>query len=172
MLKKRLSSEMFSGRFILVIMFVQVTSSPHYLNSNGLAERTVKTIKAMLKSTDPHLALLSHCSTELSWCNLSPAQFLMGRRIRSTVPEIVENLLPEWSYLKRFREQERQYKEQQKKYYDKRHRIQQLADIPDDQPVWVNTNSRQQPGRIITTTEAPQSYLVDTPSGRVRRNRQ
>ena len=153
--------------------FVQITSSPHYPRSNGLAERTVKTVKAMLeKSTDPHLALLSYRSTELSWCNLSPAQLLMGRRIRSTVPEISKNFLPEWTYLKRFREQERQYKEQQVKYHDKRHRARPLADIPDNQPVWVNTDSQQQPGRIVTTAEAPRSYLVDTSSGRVRRNRQ
>ena len=96
----------------------------------------------------------------------------MGRRIRSTVPEISKNFLPEWTYLKRFREQERQYKEQQVKYHDKRHRARPLADIPDNQPVWVNTDSQQQPGRIVTTAEAPRSYLVDTSSGRVRRNRQ
>ena len=53
--------------------FVQITSSPDYPRSSGLSERTVKTVKAMLeKSNDPHLALLSYRSTELSWCNLSP----------------------------------------------------------------------------------------------------
>ena len=51
------------------------------------------------KSTGPHLALLSHRSTGLSWCNLSPAQLLMGRRIRSTVPEISKNFLQDWAYV-------------------------------------------------------------------------
>ena len=38
------------------------------------------------KSTEPHLALLSYCSTEFPWCDLSPAQLLMGRKIRSIMP--------------------------------------------------------------------------------------
>ena len=58
------------------------------------------------------------------------------------------------------------------KYHDKSHRARPLVDIPDNQPVWVNTDNQQQPGRIVTTAEAPRSYLVDTSSGRVRRNRQ
>ena len=153
--------------------FTQVTSSPHYPRSNGLAEKAVKTVKAMLKkSKDPHLALLSYRSTEFSWCSLSPAQLLMGRRIRSTLPQILENLIPDWPYLKKFEEQDRQYKRKQKKNYDKRHRVRPLADISDDQPVWVNTDGQQQQGRTVTNTEAPRSYLVDVPSGRIRRNRQ
>ena len=153
--------------------FTQVTSSPHYPRSNGLAERTVKTVKAMLeKSKDPYLALLSYRSTEFSWCGLSPAQLLMGRRIRSTLPQVLHNLIPKWQYLKKFEEQDRQYKRKQKRNYDKRHRVRSLADIPDDQPVWVDTDGQQQQGRTVTNTEALRSYLVGVPSGRVRRNRQ
>ena len=67
-----------------------VISSPHYPRSNGLAERTVKTVKAMLeKSKDLHQALLSYRSTKFSRCSLSPAQLLMGRMIRGTLAQIL-----------------------------------------------------------------------------------
>ena len=95
--------------------FTQVTSSPHYPRSNGLAKRTVKTVKAILeKSKEPHLAPLSYFSTEFSCCGLRPAQLLMGRRIRSTLPQVLHNLIQKWSYLKKFEEQDRQYKKKQK----------------------------------------------------------
>jgi len=62
--------------------FVHVTSSPHYPQSNGLAERAVKTVKKLLKeSTDQCLALLSYWTTPLPWCGLSPAELSQGRRL-------------------------------------------------------------------------------------------
>ena len=100
--------------------------------------RELSTVKAMLeKSKDPHLALYScsYHSTEFLWCSLNPAtQLLMGRRIRSTSPQTL-HLIPKWPYLKKFEEQDRQYKRKQKRNYDKRHRVWSLVDIPDDQPV-------------------------------------
>ena len=76
--------------------FEHITSSPHYPRSNGLAERTVKTIKnLMYKSTDLNLLLLNYRSTSLHWCNLSPSELLMGRRIRTTVPQVSDQLTPQ-----------------------------------------------------------------------------
>ena len=44
--------------------FCHVMSSPHFPQSNGQAERTVRTIKKLLKeSDDPHMALLTYRTT-------------------------------------------------------------------------------------------------------------
>ena len=59
--------------------FNHVKSSPYYPQSNGLAERMVKTIKSLLQETlDTYLALLSYRATPLPWCQLSPAELVNG----------------------------------------------------------------------------------------------
>lgn len=65
--------------------FQHKTSSPGYPQSNGLAERTVQTVKNLLKKAkgsgeDPYLSLLSYRNTPLSDAG-SPAQLLMSRRL-------------------------------------------------------------------------------------------
>ena len=75
------------GEFAKNFNFKHVTSSPHHPQGNSEAERAIKTAKKLLKgNTDPNLPLLAYRSTPLSWCQLSPAQLLMRRQIRSTVP--------------------------------------------------------------------------------------
>ncbi len=54
-------------------------SSPGYPQSNGLAERTVQTVKRVLKKAlcsgeDIYLALLSLCNTPVTGLSISPAQ--------------------------------------------------------------------------------------------------
>ena len=54
--------------------------------ANGEAERAVETIKAIFhKTNDTYLGLLAYRSTPLE-NGYSPAELLMGRKIRSTVP--------------------------------------------------------------------------------------
>ena len=62
-------------------------------------------------------------------------------------------------------------KERQKETYNRQHRVRPVPTLPDDTPVWVNTQGRQVPGRVITTADTPRSYVVEVPSGQVRRNR-
>ena len=129
----------------------------------------VQTLKSLIgKSSDPYLALLAYRSTPLPWCGLSPAQLLMGRPLRTDVPQLPANLTPEWSYLPEFWEKDRMEKLKQKANYDRRHRV---RDLSEDESVWVHTRNRTGPGRVITSADAPRSYVVETESGDIRRNR-
>ena len=152
--------------------FRHITTSPHYPQANGLAERTVKMVKSLLEnSSDPYKALLSYRATPMPWCALSPAELLMGRRIRTDIPQVKESYVPEWPHITNFRRLDERYKQSQKEHYDKRHRVRTLPPLPEDQPVWVGTRGLQTPGRVSHAADAPRSYVVETASGQVRRNR-
>ena len=77
-------------RFAEQYDFKHVTSSPLYPQSNGKAEKGVHILKQLLKKaadsdSDPYLALLSYRATPLE-CGLSPAELLMNRKLRTTLP--------------------------------------------------------------------------------------
>ena len=77
--------------------FHHITPSPYYPQANGLAERMVRTVKKSLEhSTDPYRALLSYRATPLPWCELSPAELLMGRKIRTDIPQVKSHPVPKW----------------------------------------------------------------------------
>ena len=85
--------------------FWHISTSPHYPQANGLAaKRMVRTVKGLLEhSSDPYKALLSYRATPLPWCGLSPAELLMGRRIRTNTPEVKTNFIPQWPYIDKFK---------------------------------------------------------------------
>ena len=84
--------------------FQHITSSPLFPQSNGQAERMVQTIKKLFnKSDDIYQGLLSYRSTPLPRCNLSPAELLMGRRLRTLLPLTDKQLIPQWNYLPEFK---------------------------------------------------------------------
>ena len=146
--------------------------SPRYPQSNRLVERMVQTIKAMLKkSQDPHIAVLSYRATPHPWCGYSPAELCMGRRIRTAVPQSNMMLIPQWSYLKEFKVKNAEFKKKQKEQFDSRHGAKELPEIPDDSAVWITSEDKPIPGRIVTADETPRSYVVETESGELRRNR-
>ncbi len=77
-------------KFAVQYDFKHVTSSPHYAQSNGQAEKGVHILKQLLKKaadsdSDPYLALLSYRASPLQ-CGLSPAELLMKRKLRTTLP--------------------------------------------------------------------------------------
>ena len=80
--------------FAQVYDFQHTTTSPYFLQSNGFAERMVKTVKKLLEhSADPYKSILSYRATPLPWCGLSPAELLMGRRIRTDIPQVKDNFI-------------------------------------------------------------------------------
>ncbi|XP_016139457.1 uncharacterized protein K02A2.6-like [Sinocyclocheilus grahami] len=101
--------------------FVHVTSSPHFPQSNGEAERAVQTAKKILKQDDPFLALLAYRATPIAATGCSPSQLLMGRHLRTTVPVMASNLDPEWPDLKRVEVKDRKAKDSYRYFFNRRH---------------------------------------------------
>ena len=76
--------------------FEHVTSSPYWPQGNGKAEAAVKIVKRMYqKNKDIHLALLDCRNTPQQGQEHSPAQRLLSRRTRGTLPMTSALLHPE-----------------------------------------------------------------------------
>ena len=96
------------------------TSSPTFAQSNGQSERCIQTIKNLLKKathdkTDPYVALMPYRNSPKSGLDVSPAQLLFSRMLRTKLPASPASLHPE-VYSRREALSARQAK--QKIYYD------------------------------------------------------
>ena len=79
--------------------FQHIMSSPEYPQSNGFAESQVKVLKNIMKkakksNTDLCLALLEWRNTPIQGLG-SPAQLVLGRRTRTTLPTTMKQLRPQ-----------------------------------------------------------------------------
>ncbi|KAL7867548.1 hypothetical protein SRHO_G00089320 [Serrasalmus rhombeus] len=82
--------------------------------SNGEAERTVRTIKNLLKkSADPYLTLMAYRAAPLANA-YSPTELLMGRKIRTPVPVIPSQLKPRCVDMEKLKKTEKIYRQKQK----------------------------------------------------------
>jgi hypothetical protein len=132
-------------------------------------ERAVKTVKNILKKEqDPTKALLAYRSTPLA-SGYSPAELLMGRKIKSTIPITLPHLTPQLPNQKLFIEKEEVYRSKQKKNFDNRHGAQPLKPLPPGATVYITDMDCT--GTVIRPSKKPRSYLVDIPATVVRRNR-
>ncbi|UYV66897.1 hypothetical protein LAZ67_4003261 [Cordylochernes scorpioides] len=147
--------------------FTHVTSSPRFPQSNGMAEAGVKIAKLILKKNqDPSLGLLEYRSTPLE-NSYSPAELLMGCKLRTTLPIAPENLNPrllDSQTLKR-----KEGRKDMKSRYDRRCGATDMEELSEGDTVWI-TDMRIW-GIVKQKASTPRSYMVDTPVGTLRRNR-
>ncbi|KAL0148076.1 hypothetical protein M9458_056616 [Cirrhinus mrigala] len=149
--------------------FTHITSSPRYPQANGEAERAVATVKGLWKGGEEKTkALLTYRATPLE-NGYSPAQLLMGRALRTTIPQLPTVLNPRWPKIKGFRKSERRAKEKQRCRYDMHYRARPLPILQPRQRVWLPREESQ--GTVICPAETPRSYVVHTDEGLLRRNR-
>nr|XP_029698987.1 uncharacterized protein LOC115251324 [Takifugu rubripes] len=153
--------------------FKHTTSSPTYPKSNGLAESSVKTVKNLLKKSQTNdsfqKSLLIYRSTPLQ-NGLSPAQMLMGRRIRSNLPVCEDLLTPKGA--SRIRKSKEGQKEKQRQLHDRKAKHLPMLKPGDNVRLRdCSTGTWQQTGQVQEEV-APRSYRVQVDSGLLlRRNR-
>ena len=117
--------------------FEHVTSSPRYPQANGKAERAVETVKTILgKSKDSYKAMLAYRSTPLEH-GYSPAELLMSRRLRTTLPTSTSQLKPQVPDPVEFRVKDEEIKNRQATDFNRGHRAKVLPLLITGEKVWV-----------------------------------
>ena len=92
-----------------------------YTLANGEAEAAVKTAESTWrKNKDMNKALREYRATPIQGINLSPSQFSMGRRLRTTLPIACGLLELEAHNIKKIRERMKNDKDKLKYYHDRR----------------------------------------------------
>lgn len=153
--------------------FHHVTSSPNYAQANGKSERAVQTVKSLLKKAmnsngDFHLALLNFRNTPRDGLS-SPAQLLMGRRLRCKLPVHPDLLKPQpidsSEYHTMLRNQSKI-----KERYDKHTKNLPTLNVGDE-VVCIEGKARTR-ATVVGKAATPRSYVIQNKvGGKFRRNR-
>ena len=146
-----------------------VPSSPRYPQSNGEVERAVQTVKNILKKEkETEKALLAYRTTPLR-SGFSPAELLMGRKLRTTVPTFHENLIPKWPDMDKLQKSENiQRQQQQQQHFNVKHRAK--LSPPLSAGAEVKIANYDDTGVVQGKTNSPRQYVVQTPTSTLRRN--
>ena len=160
------------GKFAEQFGFQHAFSSPRFPQSDGEAERAVQTVKNLLKkSINPYLALPTYRTTPLQ-SGSSPAQLLMGRKLRTTVPATNIKLTPNWDCLKDFILKVTELEFRQRQCFDNCHRV---CDMPQFLPniyVYITDDyDNRKKGRFAFSKNQFLSCVVKTEHHTLIRNR-
>lgn len=150
-------------------------TSPYSPRANGQAERAVQTIKkslikALQDGKDLYMVLLDY-RIQPSQDLPSPAELLMGRRLRSLLPCHPEKLRPNFP-LAEAKESLEKRQMIQKRYANKHST--RLSNLQDKARVWFrqNINEPWKQGTVMQIGPQPRSYIIKGIDGNVyRRNR-
>ena len=148
------------------------TSSPRYPRSNGLAERTVRTVKTLVQKCkktkqDVQVAMLNLRATPIDGKLPSPAEMLLGRQIRTQLPSY-QHVVPSENH-----DALRDKSEKMKTKHDKT-AGQELPPLYVGQKVRVQQpeNKSWEPAKVTEVCTENRSYVIQTPNGSsLRRNR-
>lgn len=164
------------ARFASEWEFEHVTSSPRHPKANGKAESAVKIAKNLLRKAardgnDPWKAVLHWRNTPTENVDSSPAQRLMSRRLKTSIP--VTNRLLEPAVVTGVTEKLQYRRQLAKSFYDRSARV--LPDLEVGEPVRMkpppgDTSHIWRAGTCLGKV-APRSYLVDIDGSVYRRNR-
>jgi len=154
--------------------FKHTTTSPYYPQANGEAESGVCIAKKILRQHDPFLALMPYRATPHTATGVSPFQLMMGREIRTLLPTLESNLKPIFPNQEAVTSKDERAKTTYGQYFDKRHGVKSLPDLQPGDVVSVKLDQQKgwkTPGKVIARSYTPRSYVIQTPSGVMRRNR-
>ncbi|KAB0794830.1 hypothetical protein PPYR_11669 [Photinus pyralis] len=154
-----------------------ITTSPYHSQSNGQVERAIGTIKRMLMKTiesngDPYLTLLQYRNTPNDSKN-SPAQLLMSRRLRCSLPVHADLLLPKPIDVNRYENWVEDRNKRMKDVYNRgATKLPELMTEDDVLFKKIPSDKKWIQGKITQVGPEPKSYIIQSRDGmHYRRNR-
>ncbi|UYV68199.1 hypothetical protein LAZ67_5003368 [Cordylochernes scorpioides] len=147
----------------------QLFSSPHLHRSNGLAERSIQTIKNQLikcrdEGSDPYLAILAYRNTPKNDMP-SPAQLCLSRSLRCQIPRITPLYRPYQTNWRSIENAKRKRQISMKEHYDRNSKSYPKVNIGEDAWCQMHPKETWTPVKISAQANSPQSFEVVTPSG-------
>ena len=138
------------------------------------AESGVRIAKKILRQHDPFLALMSYRATPHTSTGVSPCQLMMGREIFTLLLTLESNLKPIFPNQEAVTSKDEKAKTTYRQYFDKRHGVKSLPDLQPGDVVSVKLDQQKgwkTPWKVIARSYTPWSYVIQTPSSVMRRNR-
>ena len=116
---------------------------------------------------------MAYRSTPIQATGASPAQLLMGRRMRTTTPMLPEKLMPEWPDLQKVKKKDCEYKQKICHNFNVFHGAKSLPPISVGDQVRLRTTGKlwTDTGTVRKAEPSRRSYIVETGHGYLRRNR-